>query len=54
MQLIEKGYRGVSLVFQLGADRLLVTAALVLSLAAAAAIGGELLLLDLPDGTMFP
>lgn len=53
MQMIEKSYRGLSLVFQLSADRLLVGCALVLCLAAAAAIGMELLLLDIPDGSTF-
>lgn len=53
MQMIEKSYRGLSLVFQLSADRLLVALAMVLCLAAAAGIGMELLLLDLPNDSTF-
>lgn len=53
MQMIAKSYRSLSLVFQLSADRLMVACALVLSLAAAAGIGMELLLLDLPNGSTF-
>lgn len=53
MQMIERSYRGLSLVFQLSADRILVVTALVLSLAAAAGLGMELMLLDLPQGSTF-
>jgi hypothetical protein len=42
MQMIQSGYKSVSFVFELGADRILVPLALVISLATAAAIGLEI------------
>lgn len=42
MQLLQSGYRGFSLVLDLGADRILIPLAIVLGLAGGALIGTEL------------
>ena len=42
MQMIESGYRGVTLLVDLGADRILIPLAIVLGLAGGAMIGSEL------------
>jgi hypothetical protein len=48
MQLIQHSYRGVSLLVQLSGDRVLVPLAILLSLLGAAAVGFELMTLQIP------
>jgi hypothetical protein len=48
MQLIESSYRGFSLVFDLGLDRILVPLAIVVGLAGGAMIGTELARFERP------
>ncbi len=49
MQLLQSGYRGFSLVLDLGADRILIPLAIVLGLAGGALIGTELSRLQAPE-----
>ncbi len=49
MQLIQSGYRGVSLVLEISLDRILFPFAIVACLAAAAFIGAELTSLQAPE-----
>ena len=42
MQMVQNGYRGISLLFDLGADRILIPLAMVLGLVGGAMIGSEL------------
>lgn len=48
MQLLQSGYRGFSLVLDLGVDRILVPLAIVVGLAGGALIGSELARLQMP------
>ncbi|MCB2115943.1 MAG: hypothetical protein KDE00_06465 [Rhodobacteraceae bacterium] len=48
MQMIQNGYRGMSLLIDLGADRILIPLAIVLGLAGGAMIGSELARLEAP------
>ena len=49
MQIIQSGYRGLSLVLELGADRILIPLAIVVGLAGGAMIGTELSRLQAPE-----
>lgn len=49
MQMIQSGYRGFSLVFDLGLDRILIPLAIVLGLAGGAMIGAELARFQTPE-----
>ncbi|WP_347310112.1 hypothetical protein [Defluviimonas sp. SAOS-178_SWC] len=49
MQLIQSGYRGFSLVLDLGLDRILIPLAIVLGLAGGAMIGAELTQFQSPE-----
>lgn len=48
MQVIQSGYRGFSLLFDLGADRILIPLAIVVGLAGGALIGAELARYEAP------
>lgn len=48
MQMLQSGYRGFSLVLDLGLDRILVPLAIVVGLAGGAMIGAELAALQAP------
>lgn len=48
MQLLQSGYRGFSLMLDLGVDRILIPLAIVLGLAGGAMIGTELARLQAP------
>ncbi|MCW3780133.1 hypothetical protein [Defluviimonas salinarum] len=49
MQLIESGARGVSMVYQLGVDRILIPLAIVAGLAGGAMIGSEIARMQAPE-----
>ncbi|WP_291338025.1 hypothetical protein [Albidovulum sp.] len=49
MQMLQSGYRGFSLVLDLGVDRILIPLAIVLGLAGGALIGTELVRLQTPE-----
>lgn len=49
MQTIQSGYRGFSLLLDLGLDRVLIPLAIVLGLAGGAMIGTELARLQAPE-----
>ena len=49
MHMLQSGYRGFSLVLDLGADRILIPLAIVLGLAGGAMIGTELARLQAPE-----
>ncbi|MCB2126500.1 MAG: hypothetical protein H6897_01895 [Rhodobacteraceae bacterium] len=49
MQMLQSGYRGFSLVLDLGVDRILIPLAIVLGLAGGALIGTELVRLQAPE-----
>lgn len=49
MQMLQSGYRGFSLVLDLGVDRILIPLAIVLGLAGGAMIGAELSQLRMPE-----
>jgi len=49
MQLLQSGYRGFSLMLDLGVDRILIPLAIVLGLAGGAMIGTELARLQAPE-----
>ncbi len=49
MHLLQSGYRGVSLVLDLGLDRILIPLAIVVGLAGGAMIGTELSRLQPPE-----
>lgn len=49
MQTIQSGYRGFSLLLDLGLDRVLIPLAIVLGLAGGAMIGTELAKLQAPE-----
>jgi hypothetical protein len=48
MQMIQSGYRGLSLVLELSIDRILIPAAIVVGLIGGAMIGAELAQLQTP------
>lgn len=48
MQAIQSGYRGLSLLFALSADRILIPLAIVVGLAGGAMIGAEIARLQAP------
>lgn len=48
MQVLQSGYRGFSLMFDLGADRILVPLVIALGLALGALIGTELVQFQVP------
>lgn len=48
MQMIHSGYRGLSLVFDLSIDRILIPAAIVVGLIGGAMIGAEIAQLQMP------
>jgi hypothetical protein len=48
MQMIQSGYRGLSLVFDLSIDRILIPLAIVVGLAGGAMIGSEIAKLQVP------
>ena len=48
MQMIQNGYRGMSLLIDLGADRILIPLAIVLGLAGGAMLGSELARFEAP------
>ncbi|MEI2805048.1 hypothetical protein [Albidovulum sp.] len=54
MQLLQSGYRGISLVLDLSADRILIPLAIVLGLAGGAMIGTELARLQTPEIQTMP
>lgn len=49
MQMIQRGYRGLSLVFNLSVDRILIPLAIVVGLAGGAMIGAEIARLQTPQ-----
>lgn len=49
MQMIQNGYRGLSLVLDLSLDRILIPAAIVVGLAGGAMIGAEIARLQVPQ-----
>lgn len=49
MQLIQSGYRGFSLLLDLGLDRILIPLAIVLGLAGGAMIGTEITRFQTPE-----
>lgn len=49
MQLIQSGYRGLSLVLELSLDRILIPAAIVVGLAGGAMIGAEVAKIQIPQ-----
>lgn len=49
MQMIQSGYRGFSLMMDLGLDRILIPLAIVVGLAGGAVIGAELTRLQAPE-----
>ncbi len=49
MQMIQSGYRGFSLVMDLGLDRILIPLAIVLGLAGGAMIGAEMAQFQAPE-----
>jgi predicted ABC-type sugar transport system permease subunit len=48
MQMFQSGYRGLSLVFDLSIDRILIPLAIVVGLAGGAMIGSEIAKLQVP------
>ena len=49
MQMMKRGYRGLSLVFSLGMDSILIPLAIVVGLAGGAMIGSEIARLQAPQ-----
>ncbi|MCA0273752.1 MAG: hypothetical protein LCH69_17045 [Proteobacteria bacterium] len=49
MQMIQSGYRGLSLVLELSLGRILIPAAIVVGLAGGAMIGAEVAKLQIPQ-----
>lgn len=49
MQMLQSGYRGFSLVLDLGVDRILIPLAIILGLAGGAMIGAELARFQMPE-----